>query len=324
MNQNIFKSTVHHLYHEHKTHKDKSRFDIFNKHKSYSKEDWYEHIRRNCDWGKPTGNINLDRFGNHVNESLLYVYKNSKKARITICMVNFLRYGILIKSLERLISFGIPLNIILWVNQSDSMNNNTRSKVEGLLRKFNDHDIIYSKKNMGTGYPRYMMFTKARYEYDTDYIMTMDDDIIHKNVDSFVMGATMLDQGDYSDYGASGVWCYPQYNIIKEEYGTMTKITPKEGVHDVDCLGAATMTIRREVLNTCNCDPQYKIGLVDWDFSMSMRQQGWKLCLLCDDRFKPVNDQSNNDDKYRNNRWDKSVIGESKKLFKKKWNIEIQ
>ena len=79
-----FKSTIYHLWHGHQTKKDNTRFNIFNRHKSYRKEDWLEHIRRNYDWGRPNGNI--DETGDdYINESLLYVYKTSTKARITLC-----------------------------------------------------------------------------------------------------------------------------------------------------------------------------------------------------------------------------------------------
>lgn len=320
-----FKSTVHHLFHGHTTHKDPNRFPIFNRHKEYTKEDWFEHLRRWYNWGEPvSGNIDTSKFSPYINETLLYVYKNSSKVRITMCMVNFLRYDVLIKNLENFLKLGVPMNMILWVNQSDNMPADVRQKVRLLMSQFNGHEIINSKKNMGTGYPRYMMFNKAKFEYNTDYIMTTDDDIFYQNTDSLVLGATMLDQSSLSDYGAVGLWCYPHYMIVRKKGDEIITEKPTEGFYTVDCLGAATMTIRRDVLDTCNCDPKYIVGLVDWDFSMSMCKQGYKLGLLCDERFKPVNDKSGDTDNYRDGRWDKNVIDNSKKLFKKKWKVKIK
>jgi len=322
MNKSIFKSSVHHLFHGHETKKDSARHAVFNKHYTYKKEDWFEHLRRNYNWGCPVeGTVNLDKFTPYINESLLYVYRNSSKVRLTICIVNFLRYDKLIKSLTTLLSFNIPLNIILWVNQCDDMPKNTKIVIENLLKKFSMYDVIYNKKNMGTGYPRYTMFNKAKFEYDTDYIMTMDDDIYHQNPDSLILGSTILDQECYKGYGAIGTWCYPHYNIVKISENNIIKSPVVPGFHDVTCLGAATMTFRREVLNTCNCDPQYVIGLVDWDFSMSMIQCGWKLGLVCDERYKPINDADGGGESYKDGRWDENIIENSRNIFKKKWGL---
>jgi len=137
------------------------------------------------------------------------------------------------------------------------------------------------------------------------------------------MGSTILDQKGYSGYGAIGLWCTPDHPIMIKSGDTLKKKDPKEGFYDVSCLGAATMTIRREVLETCNCDPLYTIGFVDWDFSMTMTSKGYKLGLLCDDRFRPTNDVGGRDKKYKEGRSDKKTIDNSKQRFMDKWNIKI-
>lgn len=325
--KNLFKSTVYHLFHGHETFRDNTRFPIFNKHKAYKRDDWLEHIRRNYDWGKPQDNVDLTGYKDYINESLIYVYLNSPKPRITVCMVNYLRYDILIKNLENYIKLGVPINLILWINDSKSLKQNHKNKIMELCSKFYSHEIMYSKTNMGTGYPRFMMLNKAYHEYDTDYIMTTDDDIFFNTPEELVLGATVLDQEKYRDFGAVGLWCDPIYfkSTINTKTNTMNMDRPKdEGLFEVDALGAATMTIHRDVLSKCNCDPQYIIGLVDWDFCMSMRSVGYKLGLICDNKFKPVNNGEGNSDDYRAGRWDKSVIEKSKELFIKKWNIKIR
>jgi len=322
MNKSVFKSTVRHLFHGHETKRDEARHPVFDRHFTYNKEDWFEHIRRNYNWGWPVeGTVNLSEFKTHINESLLYVYKNSNKVRLTICIVNFLRYDKLINTLKTLLSFNIPLNILLWINQCGDMPIDKKFEIEEILKMFSMHDIIYNKKNMGTGYPRYIMFNKAKFEYDTDYIMTMDDDIYYQNPDSLIMGSAILDQHSYKEYGSIGLWCSPYYNIVRVSGSDIVKNTVTPGFHDVDCLGAATMTFRRKVLDTCNCDPQYIIGLVDWDFSLSMIKSGWKLGLLCDERYKPINDASGGGEDYKNGRWDEKTIKNSKNIFKNKWGL---
>jgi hypothetical protein len=324
-NKGDFKSTIYHMWHGHETKKDDSRFDVFHKHKKYDRNDWLEHIKRNYDWGVPNGNIDTTESKPYINDSLLYVYKNSPEIRITICMVNYLRYDILLRSLANLLSFNIPINLILWVNDSNSMVTTVRKKVESLCSKFAGCDITYSKKNLGTGYPRYMMLNKAYYEFPTDYVMTTDDDIMFGSAESLILGATILDQKDYAGHGAVGLWCDPVYLLLDYD-GTrkMVMTRPTPGFYDVNVLGAATMTIRREVLEKCSCDPQFIIGFVDWDFSMSIKSQGWDLCLVCDDRFKPFNDTSGNCEKYQQGRSNEEVKAMSRKLFRDKWKIDIR
>jgi len=321
-NKSIFKTPVHHLFHGHETVRDEARHPVFHKHFAYKKEDWFEHIRRNYNWGWPVeGTVNLDKFKTYINESLLYVYKKSTVTRITVCMVNFLRYDKLIRTLATLSSFGIPMNVILWVNQSDSMPDKERKTVEDILSRFSKHEITYCKKNLGVGYPRYMMFNRAKFEYDTDYIITMDDDTPHDSVESLVLAATVLDQNEYKDYGAIGLWCDPQFVIARVDGDKIKKSPSVEGFHTVDCLGSGTMTIRRKVLDTCNYDPQYVMGLEDWDFSLTMRGEGWKLGMVCDPRYKPINDMKGNSKEYIASRWDETVIENSRNIFKKKWGL---
>jgi hypothetical protein len=322
--RSIFSSPVHHLFHGHETVRDEARHPVFHKHFAYKKEDWFEHLRRNYNWGYPVdGTVDVSKFKPYINQTLLYAYKNSKKTRITICMVNFLRYDKLINTLSLLVGFDVPLNVILWVNQCDSMPAEKKEIIEGLLSKFSNHEITYCKKNMGVGYPRYMMFNRAKFEYDTSYIVTMDDDTPHSSVESLMLGATILDQEDYSGYGAIGLWCEPRFVIARVDGDIVRRSIPTEGFHNVDCLGSGTMTIRKSVLDTCNYDPQYVMGLEDWDFSMSMGKFGWKLGMVCDPRYKPVNNTGDDGTEYNKGRWDITTIDNSKRIFKEKWGLTV-
>jgi len=323
---NTFKSTIYHLHHAHETSRDNSTYSIFKKHQSYNDEDWYDHIRRNHDWGIPQDNIDLSLYKDYINESLLHVYTHSQKIRITVCMVTYMRYDILLRSLEKYLSLNVPINMILWINQVKSMPMNIKQRVDELCSRFSGHSIMCSDRNMGTGYPRFMMLNKAYHEFKTDYVMTTDDDIIFNSDNELVLGATVLDQDKYKDYGGIGLWVNPEHPIVTKNDNKINLVAPSEGFHDVDLLGAATMTIRRDVLEYCNCDPRYIIGLVDWDFSMSILSKGWKLGLVCDDRFKPDNDpgQYKHNTEYKKCRMNKDIIDNSKKLFNDKWGIQIK
>jgi hypothetical protein len=84
------------------------------------------------------------------------------------------------------------------------------------------------------------------------------------------------------------------------------------------------MTIRTNIINkNCNCDPNYIIGLVDWDFSLTMRKNKYNLAMLCHPEYKIKNETKYNTKGYLNNRYKKEVIQNSKELFNKKWKIIV-
>ncbi len=315
---NYFKSSVYHLFHGHTTFKDPDRYNVFNKHKTMDKQGWIEYLMDNYQWGIPN-NIDIDP--TPINDTLLYAFKNTNKPMITICIVNYLRYETLINTLKKYSELGVTLNVILWVNDCDRMDQSIRKCLNTIGESFHTFTIMYCKTNMGTGYPRHIMMKRAYYEFDSPYIMTSDDDIMFDSADSLIMSATILHQDKYKKYGGMGIWVSPLYNTLNTSSGKNIKFT--EGFHKVDTLGASTMTIRREVLNDAEVDPNYIIGLVDWDFSLSIRKAGWELGLLCDPRFKPNNIRTKQTLEYENGRWNDKIIKQSKNRFKQKWGISV-
>lgn len=320
MGGDFFKSGVYHLFHGHETKRTNDRFPTFHKHKNLDRQGWITELLEHHNWGAVEGEeLPI------VNETLLYALNNGEKPLLTVCIVNYKRYDILINTLRQYISIGANINLILWINDCDSMPESIKETVLTLSEKFYMSDVMWCRKNMGTGYPRFMMLNKAYYEYDTPYIMTSDDDIMFDDSDSVFMGCSILHQSRFKEYGAIGIWCSPIYFIIQKDEKGLSKVRPGVGFHNTQTLGAATMTIRREVLEGANTDPGYTIGLVDWDFSQSIVKAGWKLGLLCDERFKPENVGGSKDNaEYTKGRWDKSVIEKSYERYKKKWNLDIK
>jgi hypothetical protein len=289
----------------------------------HTREQLLEYARIGHSWEYPINNMDVSKFHSYIDDTLLYSYK-SDKPRVTVCMTNFLRYGMLIRALNNLINLETPLNIILWVNQCDSMSEEVKTEVEGLLKRFSGYRLIYNSHNIGNGYPLHEMFDIAKKEFDTEYVMTSDDDILYHNKESFILSMAMLDQQKFSEYGAIGVWITPNYNIVKIVDNKIVETKPTEGFHDVDCIGGSTTVIRREVLDTCNYDYRYVMGYADWDFSLLMGSKGWKIGMVCDLRYKPLNDPSNNDKDYISGRYNINTINDSIKLFVDKWGIEVE
>ena len=193
--------------------------------------------------------------------------------------------------------------------------------IEELCNDFYYSNITYCKINAGTGHSRNIMLSRIYREMDTKYVMTSDDDILFKTPKEILVGASILDNILYRKFGAVGIWCDPIYEAIYIKNNIIQNYKPKKGFQEVDALGAATMTIRKEILKSCNTDPDYLIGLVDWDFSMQIKEKGWKLGLLCDKDYKVYNIADKTDIIYKEARSNKDVKKQSKNLFYYKWNL---
>ena len=321
MKNNYFKSGVYHLFHGHETFKDPKRFDTFNKLKNYTKEDWLSQID-SYEWGKPVQNtllynVNISDYTPQISIDLL----KSKIPVITICIVSYRRFDTLIKSLSQYIKFSIPINLLLWLNSYTDYTKLELEQIKKICSKLYSFDIIYHDTNVGTGYSRNVLLSKAYKEYDTPYIITTDDDILYNNEEELLIGPSLLDQIRFKEYGAVGIWCDPIYNSLYISDNKLKNYKSKNGFNDIDSLGAATMTIRRSILKKCNVDPNYIIGWVDADFSFEIKKQGYKIGLLCDERWKPLNIADKSDIIYKKARSDKKIKKKSIDLFYKKWGI---
>ena len=328
MPKHYFKSTVCHLYHGHTTEKHPLRFEIFDRFKKFNKASAQEYVKqKGNDWGEPVKDSTIweyiDKTGinDFYNKDVLTSIVESKIPIITICMVSYRRYNTLAKTLERYVSFGVPINLLLWLNSYKDYTEHQLQHIKNICKKLYSHDITYCNKNMGTGHPRNIMLSRAYKEYDTSYIMTTDDDIMYNSKEELFIAVSILDQIKYYQYGAIGIWCNPIYYSLYVIGKELKNYIPKKGFQSVDALGAATMVIKREVLDKCNTDPEYKMGWVDTDFSFQMRDNGYKLGLLCDDLWKPTNIADKSDKIYRQARSDKNTKKLSSDRFTKKWGI---
>jgi len=248
----------------------------------------------------------------------------SPEPYITICMVNYRRYDILLNTLRRYKSFNLKINLLLWINDSSFMPKHILDEVQSICKEtFVKHCIFKCQQNVGTSISRNHLLKYAYEEYQTPYVMTTDDDISFSSKEALVISAAVLEQKEFQEFGAIGINCVTTNHIIKIKDMSMVAETPKIGLQEVDVLGAASMMIRRDVLKECNVDPLYKrIGLIDWDFSMTIKAKGWKLGFIYDKDYQVINNANTNDIEYNRNRYHKESIKAAYYRFKGKWGVE--
>lgn len=259
--EHTFKSSVYHLHHSHKTGQDKQVVRTYKKHKKYTKQDWIDHIRRHYDWGHPGPyTINISEKDQYINESLIYAFSNSKKPLITVCLVSLLGSDILLERLKQYVSLGVSINMILCVNDTGSIPDTDKLSIHGICKEFSSYSIILNKSDVSLSYSKSVLLNKAKYEYTADYIIVTDDSATFKSAKQLVLGATVLDQDIFSDYGAISL--DPESNT--------------DGVTEVDDLDKfTTITIRKSVMG--DKDPAIQNTAIN---SQAIKAKGYKLGLI--------------------------------------------
>ena len=318
---NIFKSTIHHLFHGHETYRNPNRINKFRILKQYNKEMWLEDIKKNRDWGSPVDPNHID---NYIDELVLEDMVNTDKPILTICIVSYRRYNILVDTLQHYIDMKTPLNVIVWLN---SYKDNTEQQIKNikiLVSCFSNGYVYTCDDNKGTAYPRYMMTDSLSYkpEFNTPYMITTDDDVTFKDKRSLYVACSLLSQDRYKDYGAIGIQCKPRTHTVKKNGGDLTIFPSERGFHEVDALGASTMFMRTSMLKQGSLiDNEYIMGWVDWDTSLTIKFFGYKLGLLYDDNYSATNNHYTDDYIYNKERNNPDVRKRSTERFIEKWGL---
>lgn len=262
-----------------------------------------------------------------VDKEKLKEVLTSKTPYLTIAMISWLRPDKLVKNLKNILETTvIPINICLHVQGSEQLRDKFKEQIISLAFKFNDTNLKFSKRNLGTGIPRHGRVVEAL-KYNTPYIQTLDDDTIIPAGGTEAL-ITLLESDKL--LGAASLVCNPKRNIydlveVKGEKGLQHRLAQaKEGSLDFgDAVGSATQVVRREVYDTCMLDSKYRIGCADFDFSMQMRQEGWKLAMICVEEFAAENLNRDNSEEYEKGRRHMQTIQASCNRFYKKWGINM-
>lgn len=240
--------------------------------------------------------------------------------QITVVMLSYIRYDLLLRTLRNLYeNVSVPLNIVLRVQGARRLDYDGKMKIKDTLGLFNKHHLSFTEKNHGTGVPRWQSIHKAL-EFGTPYLFFTDDDMIYQK-DSVEAMMSILKQ--YPKIGAVAVSCKPNYHSWNVAGNRLSQRPHKSNKLDyVDAMGSATTIMRREVFNTCDYDKRYYIGLADFDLCLQIKKQGWKCAIIPFEELKAVNDRKVYPE-YKKVRSNHEHITNSRKLFYKKWGLYV-
>lgn len=250
-------------------------------------------------------------------QSLLEV----KEPLVTVAMLSFKRFDVLIKALKKHLDNGTPLNLVLRVQCCEDLAHSQRTQIEDLAARFYGHDLQFTEKNLGSGIPRHDVMNRALTKFNTPYILTTDDDMIWPPY-AIMAQVSLLER--LPDYGIISSTCIPNYpRKWKDRKGVWRTANITEAFVNADMIGSATSVYRREVFDECEYDKEYTIGCGDYDLCMQIRQAGWKIGVLNTVELKSLNDNKGNSKEYRQMRYNRSIIVKSVDRFKKKWGIGL-
>jgi len=258
---------------------------------------------------------------NGFNKKLMEEVLASDKPLATIVMLNWLRWPVFMGTLDHILSrIQIPTNICMTIQQcSDQMKQN---QVREKLAMFNNYDVEFTPENIGTGKPRHDTLHRALKKFTTPYIHFTDDDM---RLPRYAIELMISVLEERPELGAVNIRTWPNSNIwIINERGVLqcTKPNLKRVFHPSIALGSATMVIRREVFETCDYDPEYKIGCADIDLGMQMNEVGWKMAMLTIPKWYAVNCKGGNN-QYVSTRYNMNIIKKSAARFYDKWGWKL-
>jgi GT2 family glycosyltransferase len=301
-------STVYHMYHSHRTFRDTKRLQIWNLIKEWDINQWKENI--SLGWGE------IDK-----EDGDYKIYAKSGEPLITLAMLSYKRVEMLKKALNAHLSSGVSLNLVLRVQGAEELSKRDKMEILDTAMRFNGLDIQFTTGNHGTGIPRWDILDRAKRHFNTPYIMTTDDDMFFK---PGTFSRLIKEHEKRKEFGAISVTCEPNYKShIINGNSFETRIPTEPFDENVDAMGNGTCMFKRQVFDTCEYDKEYYIGLADFDFCLQMKEQGYKLGILADPRYKALNDQSSSTSEYYKARYNKEAIENSKKRFYEKWRINV-
>ena len=241
------------------------------------------------------------------------------KPLVTIAMLSFKRFDVLISSLERHLLNRTPLNMVLRVQCCEDLTTQQKDKIIELVSRFHASDLQFTEKNLGSGIPRHDVINRALTKFNTPYILTTDDDMLWEPY-SIIAQVSLLER--LPGYGLISSVCAPNYpRHYKENNIWKFEQVIQDTFVDAHLIGSATSVYRREVFDTCEYDKKYTIGCGDYDLCMQIDKAGWKIGVLNIPELKSLNNNKGNTQEYRKMRYNKAVTKLSTTRFNEKWGI---
>lgn len=307
-----FKSEVVHLYHSKTTPRileiQKKALQMY----YWNRQQWDDHVK-----------LTSETFGAevpHSNDFIPYILDQGP-TKLTIAMLSWIRPEKLLNTLNSLSeTLTIPINLTLMVQGSETLSAPQRRAIKLAASNFNNSDVFFTNKNIGTGPARKVLLTRAIRRFPSPYIMLADDDTTFTD-NSIESAIDFLDK-DLS-IGVLGIrYKSKVYKLDSHLNPTTFHVSEVTSpIEYVDSTGSASAIIRRGVFDLCKIDPTYIIGEWDIDLFLQARSVGWKIvnCQLFPEMFA-INDWGGSQE-YRKARMNRVGINNSKKYFKQKWGL---
>jgi|GEM_PF-1977521 len=242
------------------------------------------------------------------------------KPIITVAIVSWLLEDRLIKTLISIPkTTQLPLNLCLHVQGEEQISEPTKARIIAASSGFVEKDIYFSSGNGGIAPPRAINLKRAA---KTPFIFMSDNDMDYQ---SGTIDAELEFLQANPDYGMVDVM-NNQVHWHRTVEGTKVNCIPIHSVGapfvDVDLIGGTSQLIRQEVaLIPDIIDINYLIGSWDFDFSMNVRKNNWKIATLTSRKLIAVNDKTQRSRQYKTTKLKESTIQKGRKLFESKWGF---
>jgi hypothetical protein len=235
-------------------------------------------------------------------------------------MLSWLRVEKLIRTLE-ILGKNVEVNahLDLRVQGSEKLSDSEKSRILDLASKFTSNDVSFTEGNEGTARPRKEQLKKFLNDYkDVEYLMFADDDV-EFTPEAIPAGVNYLMAHPF--VGGVGIWHKENGFVeVKSDKIRINSIQLQNGANEVSVLGSGHSIFRREALSNIEIDEDYYIGAWDWDMTLQMSRQDWKLVILKSDRFRAYN-HGGGTKEYNGARHNKEREKGTVKKFKTKFGI---
>jgi GT2 family glycosyltransferase len=204
----------------------------------------------------------------------------SKEPMLMIYMLSWRRVGGLKATLKSLVeSLSMPVVFKLRVQGCESLRDGDKSEIESIVNKINNSEILFTEGNKGTAGPRKAMVEDYLSNYRTKYLLLADDDVTFTPLS---LESAVAVGEEHKELGGIGIQ-HKGHGFIVEEYDNgrvMKRLHLKQGLNFVDVLGSGHSIFRREAMMTTEIDTNYFVGAWDWDLTMQMYFEGWRMCII--------------------------------------------
>jgi GT2 family glycosyltransferase len=204
----------------------------------------------------------------------------SKEPLLMVYMLSWRRVGGLKRILKSLLDcLSMPVVFKLRVQGAESLRAGDKAEVEELVDKFPNSEIVFTNGNEGTAGPRRAMVGDYLENYNIKYLLLADDDMTFTPLS---LESAVAVGEKHKEFGGIGIQHKP-WGFIVEEYDNgrvMKRLQLKEGINLVDVLGSGHSIFRRDAMRTAEIDTNYFVGAWDWDLTMQLYFEGWKMCII--------------------------------------------